>query len=237
MSINYALRENPLNVAPGVYSAWVRRRGAADLDTVINTMVERGSTVTRADILGVLEDYFSTIEHLVLLGYSVLTPSANYSASVKGNFDGPEDCFDAGRHQVAGRVSPGARFRRAVAENAGVTKVISDVPKPIVQSFIDYESGERGSTLTPGGLAGIYGGRLKFDPQAPDQGIYLIGADGSERRVSVVARNQPGSLIFRTPDGLEEGVYRLEVRAALGGDQVRPGTLAETLAVSPPASP
>ncbi|MBN1305207.1 MAG: DUF4469 domain-containing protein [Anaerolineales bacterium] len=237
MSINYSLRENRLTGNPEAYTARVQARGSVDLETVIEAMVEQGSTITKADILGVLEDYFSAIERLVLLGYTVLTPSANYGTSIKGLFDGPDDSFDESRHRVAGAVRPGARFRRTVVERASFNKIITDVPKPIVQAFTDFESGERNNTLTPGGLAEVYGNRLKFDPGAPDQGIYLIGTDGSETRVSVVARNQPGSLIFRAPDGLADGVYNLQVRATQGSEEIRPGTLKDILTVGPPISP
>ncbi len=39
-----------------------------DLDEVIERMIDRGSTVTKADILSVMEDFQSTVENLLSEG-------------------------------------------------------------------------------------------------------------------------------------------------------------------------
>jgi hypothetical protein len=77
-------------------------------------MIEQGSTVVKADILSVLEDYHSAIENMVLEGMNVNTPGANYSVSIKGIFDGQADTYDPSRHQVSPSTNPGRRFRKAI---------------------------------------------------------------------------------------------------------------------------
>ena len=122
MTISYALYDNRLTPDPDDCRALVQFAGVVDLDKVIERMIERGSTTTKADALAVLQDYHAAIESLVLEGFKVNTPGANYGASVKGVFDDLSDDFDKTRHQVAASVSPGAQFRRTVRKNARLQK-------------------------------------------------------------------------------------------------------------------
>ena len=68
MPIYYALFENNLTSDPDDYMAMVQPIGAADLDAIIERMIQQGSTVTKADTVSVLEDYFTTIENMLLEG-------------------------------------------------------------------------------------------------------------------------------------------------------------------------
>ena len=83
MSIQYVLQENTLPKGDK-YRARVQARGTVDLDGVIDRMLEQGSTITRADILAVLNNYYTAIERLVLSGYRVVTPEAVFCAQVRG---------------------------------------------------------------------------------------------------------------------------------------------------------
>jgi hypothetical protein len=232
MSINYALFENHLTSDPDDYRALVQSNGTAELEDVIDRMIEQGSTVVKADILSVLEDYHTAIENMVLEGMSVLTPGANYGASIKGVFNGQADGFDPSRHQVRPTVSPGSRFRKAVEERAQPAKQEAVRPKPNLLEFTDLNSDVRNSTLTPGGMGQVVGHRLKFDAEDAAQGIFFIAADGSETEATVVGRNMPAELMFLIPEGLLAGDYTLEVRAGFGDDDVRSGALDAPLTVS-----
>jgi hypothetical protein len=232
MSINYVLLENHLTSDPDDYMAMVHTTGTADLGDVIDRIIERGSTVTRADIVSVLEDYYAAIENLVLEGLNVNTPGANYGASIKGVFDGRDDAYDAARHQVEGAVSPGRRFRKCVRERARVSKLEQIRPKPNPTDYYDIVTGQRNSVLTPGAMGRVVGHRLKFDAEDPAQGIFFVAADGSEMQVTLAGRNKPSELIFTVPQGLAPGAYALEVRATInGGVEIRTGRLEAPLNV------
>ncbi len=232
MSISYVLSENNLTDEPNSYVARVQPTGTAELDNVIARMIERGSTVTKADILSVLEEYYSAIESMVLEGVNVNTPLANYGASIKGIFNGATDSYDPSRHQVAGTVSPGKRYRKTIRERGQTTKREARKPTPNPVVYVDVNSGERDSLLTPGGMGQIVGHRLKLDPADPAQGIFLIAANGIEARIPTVGKNTPSELMFLIPPVLPAGEYTLQVRAAIyDGEQVRNGTLSATLTV------
>ena len=219
--------------APDDYVAHVRPVGTGGIDEIIERMIQRGSTVTRADIVGVLEEYHATIEEMLLDGMNVTTPLANFSVSIRGVFNGADDRFDPARHRLRAVVRAGARLRKALQERGQAVKEDAVKPAPNPVDYIDLISGERNSTLTPGGMGRIIGNRLKFDPTDPQQGIFFIAEDGTEWRVATVGRNVPGELLFLVPDDLTAGAYRLEVRTIFRGRRhVRKGMLDATLVVS-----
>jgi len=233
MSINYVLLENRLTTDPDDYMARVQPVGTADMETIIERMIQQGSTVTRADIVSVLEDYHTAIENLVLEGMNVNTPLANFGVSIKGIFQGVTDTFDPARHQLSAAVTAGARLRKTLRERGQVAKQETAKATPNLLEYVDLNTGERNGPLTPGGMGEIIGHRLKFDPTDLQQGIFFIAEDGTETRVAIVGQNKPGDLMFLVPDSLTSGEYRLEVRTVFkGGSEIRSGALDVTLTVS-----
>jgi len=231
VNIQYTLVENRLTEDPDTFVARVRPRGTADLDYIIKHIVKKGSTVVAADILSVLEDYHEVVETLLQEGMNVVTPTANYRTSIRGLFDGRADGFDPSRHRVVVRLSPGVRLRRAMHNGLQVGRVYQYMPHPMLLDFVDVVSGARNSTVTPGGHGKLFGRLLRFDAEDPEQGVFFVAVDDSATRVEVVPENMPGKLIFLNPS-LAAGAYRLQVRAALNGEEVRIGTLAEVLTVA-----
>ncbi len=230
--ISYALHENHLTPAPNDYRAQVQFAGTVEMEDVIARMIERGSTTTEADVLAVLQDYHAAIESLVLEGFKVLTPGANYGVSMKGVFDGREDNFDRSRHQVEANVSPGAQFRRTIRDRARVQRAEATKPSPSPLTYVDLNTAETNSLVTPGGMGRLSGYRLKFDADDPTQGLFFVAADHSETHVAVVGQNLPAELMFLVPTGLTSGEYTLAVRVLYGEDDLRTGTLDAPLTVA-----
>ncbi len=108
--ITYVLLENHLTADPDDYMAIVQPSGTVTQDDIIDHIIQQGSTVTRADILSVIEDFTTAVIYLVLDGKNVNTPLANFGAGIKGVFDGKDDAFDPSRHQLRGTVSAGKKI-------------------------------------------------------------------------------------------------------------------------------
>jgi hypothetical protein len=232
MTVSYALFENHVSPSGGTYRAAIQSVGRVELDGVIDRMLERSSTITRADALAVLEEYFGAIESLVLEGFKVVTPSAVYGVSIKGVFDSAADGYDSSRHSIEPSVSAGAQFRRAVRERAQVQKAEATKPRPNPVEFIDTNTGRRNSILTPGGMAQLLGHRLKFDLNDPAQGIFFthVGNGDTPVRAEVVGKNLPSEIMFLVPAALPDGDYALTIKAQFG-DEMRAGGLEEILTV------
>jgi len=231
MAISYALYENHLTSDPDDYTARVLSSSTAEMKDLIDRMVDRGSTVVRADILSVLEDYHAAIAAMLLEGMNVNTPACNFGATIKGVFNGQEDSFDKSRHHVLPTVSPGVRLKNDVISKAVIQKVESSRALPTPLDYFDVASGERNSVLAPGGMGQVLGHRLKFDADDPLQGVFFKAADNTETRVTVVGRNKPGELMFMVPE-LAAGAYTLLLRVAYGDDDLREGVLRHALTVA-----
>ena len=231
MAVHYTLHENHLLSDPGQRVARVRRHDPLGLEALANQIIQRGSTVSRADILSVLEDYHAAIENLLRLGMSINTPTANFRVSLKGVFEGDEDSFDPSRHRAMARVSAGSRLRQGL-EGVEVVKdeAPSLAPKPL--AYTDVVSGTKNQVLTPGEGALLTGYRLRFEQGDPEQGIFLIAEDGTETPVERLIKVMPSEASLIAP-ALPAGTYALEVRANVNGNgKILSGRLKTPLTVS-----
>ncbi len=237
MTINYALFENHLTSDPEDYAAQVRITGSAGLEVVAQRMVDQGSTVTKPDILAVLEDAIKAIESCLLDGNRVqLGGLCELFPRIKGVFNGITDTFDASRHRVDVGANPGARVRKTVREGATVTKTETIKPAPALLEYVDLGSGETNGKITSGNIGTINGHRLKFNPDQNDNGIYFVNIDtAAEVKVTTIQKNKPGQLVFLAP-GMPDGQYYLEVRTRFRDSaELRTGRLDEILESAEPA--
>ncbi len=232
MAIKFVLFESGLQNLAGSYAARVRPAFTADLESIADRISRRGTTVAKSDVMSVLEDYHTVIEELLLDGAFVNTPHVSYRTSIQGTFDGVLDGFDPAQHRLAIRVITGKRLRRLLKGYGEVIKLESSDVLPHPAEFLDANSGQKDSTLTPGGLGELGGYRMQFDPTDLNQGIFFLSAAGEETRATVVSRNKPSELTFLIP-ALAPGEYTLQVRTVLNGTpQVRKGELNKTLTVA-----
>jgi hypothetical protein len=232
MPIYFALYPNALTEEPDDYYAVVQPAQSRDIEDIADRIIEMGSTVTRADILSVLNDRDEAVRAMLLDGDRVNTPLVSLSVSIKGVFNGPHDSFDASRHQFKVSANPRRDLETWVQKNARSQKVEPDRPEPMPQRFIDVTSGELNSLITAGSVVNIEGRRLKFDADDPEQGVFFVADDGTASRAEKIARNTPSELIVVVPDDLPSGNYTLEVRSILPDvNEVRTGELPHTLSV------
>ena len=213
MPLNYALHENHLTADPSDYMAVVQNPESNTQNDIIELMINRGSTVTKAEALATIEEYISAIEQLVKDGHNINTPLFNLSLSIKGVFTNEEENFNSAIHSVRINLTPGIRLKE-MAANVSVSRVQAAQPLPSPMYLDDLGSGTRNDTLTPGSIAQLKGSRLKFDASDAAQGIFLIAADKSEIKVSPVSHNKPAQIDFLVPS-LPAGTYILEIRTIL----------------------
>ncbi len=232
MAINYALYENHITTDPDDYAAQVELTASADLEGVADRMIEQGSTVTKPDILAVLEDLITATESFLLEGYRVnMGGLFEMFPRIKGVFNGITDTFDPSRHYVDIGANPGSRVRKDVRDGATVVKQETILPAPAPLEYVDLGSGETNGTVTPGNIGTVNGHRLKYDDTQADEGIWFVLDGGGETKVTGVQKNKPGQLVFLVPS-LAAGFYHLEVRVQFSKDgPVRTGRLEETLEV------
>ena len=231
MPIRYVIHENSLPNQPGSHMAHVQPTYVADLEDIVDRIVGHGSTVARSDLYSALSDFSGAVEEMLREGIFVKTDLVNYHVGMRGTFDGTEDEFDPARHQVIPQTLPTARLRRLSRDHAAVVKQRPARRRPIVERYVDVNSGTENGSVTPGGAGRLVGSSLKFDPADPQQGVFFVASANQETRVEVVARNMPREVIFIVP-ALPAGRYTLQVRTAFeDAEGIQTGALVERLTV------
>ncbi len=230
MAIKYTIFRHRLRNHRTGYSARVVSSGTVNSEELANLVAKRHTTITKADTLGVIENYEELIIDLVRDGKTVVTRHAIYQPVVQGDFDGADDRFDRSRHKIGVRVRAGRRWRQSLLD-ISVIKVDVDEPRPHPKDFWDLTTGRLCDVLTPGGQGKLQGRDLRFAVDDPQQGVFFVGEDKRATRFESITLNDPTCLVFFIP-ALAPGRYSLEVRCTIrGGEVVRTGYLTEKLTV------
>jgi hypothetical protein len=199
MAIHYTIQPLSTPISGDIYIARVQTLDAVVMRDLVDRIVANGSTVNRADILSVLDDYHTTIADVLMLGMSVVTPTACYRPSIKGTFAGLGDSFDPTRHRVNACISPGALLKRKLDKDGRVTKEIGEKPRPVLVEYLDLASGTANQVLTPDEGAHLTGQRLRFDPDDPEQGVFFVAADNTRTRAERYLDVRPSKVILLAP--------------------------------------
>ena len=209
--LKYCLRENLLTPAPDDYMAQAADVRSYTLDEIIDLMMEKGSTLTRADVAATLQVYGEVCSLLIKDGCALNTPLMNTSMSISGVFDGANDSFDKKRHTVNLNITAGTLLRDAVTKvKCEKTEGVST--DPYITEVTDIVTGAVNTTLTKGGVVQLVGSRLKFDAKDAAQGIFFVPETGEAVRAAVIAENKPARLMAIIPADLPAGTYCIEVR-------------------------
>ncbi len=231
MPIHYALRKLHTITDSDVFCARVQRLDAVEMKNLVDHIVARGSTVGRADILSVLDDYHSTIRDLLLLGMSINTPTVCYRPGIEGTFSNLNDSFDPSRHRLTIRLRAGALLRTAVRTGAELVKELADPVRPVLVQCDDLTTGTANQFLTPGEAIFLTGKRLRFDKADPEAGVFFTAEDGTVTRAERVIEIRPGRITLLVP-ALAAGVYQVELKARFStSGELRGGTLEKLLTV------
>ena len=220
--LKYSLRENLLTPAPDDYMAQAADVRSYTLDEIIDLMMEKGTTLTRADVAATLQVYGEVVSAIIKDGSAVNTPLMNTSMSISGVFDGANDSFDKKRHTVNLNITAGTLLRDAVTKvKCEKTEGVST--DPYITEVTDIVTGTVNTTLTKGGVVQLVGSRLKFDAKDTAQGIFFVPETGEAVRAAVIAENKPARLMAIIPADLAAGTYYIEVRTkyTVGGKPLK----------------
>jgi hypothetical protein len=209
--LDYHLVENLMTAAQDDCMAQVVNVRSYTNEEIAELMLKRGTLLTKADILAVLEVYREVILDLIEEGSAINTPLFHVSPSISGVFDGAGDSYDETRHHTHANINPGVDVREAVKKIKTRKVQVAD-PIPYIVEVKDVVSGSVNDKLTPGGVMQLRGSRLKFVETNPLNGVFLLLEIGGETNLPVIVENKPGRLIVMLPAYLAPGSYTLEVR-------------------------
>ena len=234
--LKYSLRENLLTPAPDDYMAQVADVRSYTLDEIIDLMMDKGTTLTRADVAATLQVYGEVCSSLIKDGAALNTPLMNTALSISGVFNGANDSFDKKRHTVNLNLTAGTLLRDAVTK-VKCEKTEAASTDPYITEVADIVSGKVNEVLTKGGVVQLTGSRLKFKADDAAQGIFFVPETGEAVRAAVIAENKPARVMAIIPADLPAGTYYIEVRTKLaeGGKalkNLKTGRFAKALTVT-----
>ncbi|UOB18152.1 DNA-binding domain-containing protein [Abyssalbus ytuae] len=209
MSLKYSLKKNLLTPQPDDYTARPQGVKSYDLENIIAQMLTKGSTVTRTDILAVLNNFFEVVGDITANGGTINTDLFKTKFSITGVFDSATDGFDKNRHTIKINTNTGKILKEALAK-IQVEKVTTPEIIPHIIEVKDSISGSINNQITSNGILEITGSLLKIEGNHPNNGVYLIAKDGTKHQVTTIADNKPTRLFVMLPT-LNPGQYTLQV--------------------------
>lgn len=213
--LKFFLSENTLTEKPDDYMAFTLASGSYNKNSIIDLMLKRGNLLTKTDILAVLNSFEEVISDLIEEGNNINTPLFNTSFSISGTFNGPLDSFDSTRHKLNVNFSKGILIRKS-EQNLIAHKTESNVSQPTILEVKDVESKTTNATLTPRGALQIFGSNIRIAGDSPNVGIWFIPEEGEPIKAGTTVLNKPSSLIVMIPEGLEPGIYKLQIITHMG---------------------
>jgi hypothetical protein len=232
--LKYGLSENNLTPAANDYIAQVVDVHSYSIEEIAERMLDRGTMLTKADILAVIEVFFSEIVKIVENGGAVHTPIFNLMPGISGVFQGMLDSFDPARHKIKAHITAGVLILQVI-EKIKVTKVALEENVPHIHDVKDFDSGTENEQLSPGGPVQIYGNRLRFCTDEPTNGVFVIDEHNVETQCGTVMENKPSQIIIMLPQTLAQGNYVIEVRTNYSTNgklkNLRKGRFSKTLIV------
>ena len=213
MTLRYGLIPNHLTDDPDDYMGMVTDNETISEEQIVEQMIGKGSTVTKAEALSVIEEFNYAVVQAVAGGNNVSTELFKVYPSISGVFVNKSDGFDKTRHAIRLNLNAGSRLAQAV-NSIELRKVEISVAQPVIQQFTDLKTKAVNETFSPGQVASLKGSLLKFDEADENQGIFFIAGDGTATKVGNVVKNKPSELLFFVPEDLITGSFQVEVRAA-----------------------
>ena len=213
--LKYFLVENLLTDRPDDLSAQTISMTTLDKEAVITRMLNRGTLLTRTDIVAVLNGFEETVEEVILEGNSLTLPLFNTSFSISGVFESPLDSFDGNRHKLNINLTKGTLLRK-VEKNVKFEKTNTSSPLPHIQEVKDSITGSVNDIVKTKGVIELRGYNLKIEGDDPKCGLWFVAENGTETKATVFVENKPSRIIAMTP-ALPAGNYRIKIVSQFTG--------------------
>lgn len=213
--VEYSLTENTLTSAKGDYRAQINDVRSYDKEALINRILQRGTMLTRTDIMAVINAVEETVVDIHKEGGTVTLPLFSTGFSITGVFTGADDSYEPGRHRLNITVQKGKLLKRTQQE-IRLQKVDYNPAQTRIYHVTDVVSGLDNDKLTPGGVVKISGTRLKISGKDTKVGLWFVAANGTETKADHLVRNMPSELTAIIPS-LTAGKYHIKLVTQYSG--------------------
>ena len=240
--INAQLQDNTLTKdnTEDVYAVPVSL-GPADQDRILAEMKAEDSGLRPETILHVFELEKRVIKRLLMTGYNVNTGLYHASVAFRGLVK--NSAWDPDENQIVVNFNVGADLREAI-KNTTVNIVGAKAAAISINGMEDVATKATNATATPGRAFTLSGQNLRIAGTDPSVGLVLVSEDGAETPIAadLWVVNNPSTVTFILPTGLDEGAYTLRLTTQFSGNSrdllKKPRTVEKTIYIGtePPAS-
>lgn len=193
-------------------------------------MMGKNTTVTRQDIIVVLDLLKESVMEQILMGFPINTDLFKANVSIKGGFASPGDEFDPARHQVNVNLNASPEFKKEVVKEASPEVAKRNVSIPAVSEIFDFSQNAGSTELSLGRLIEVRGRDFTVDDLDT---IVFLSQDGSEEMIFIPELHKVTErrILLNLPVDLTAGEYWLSVMH--GNDLKAPrGTYASKLTIT-----
>ena len=215
MAIRYHINKSKLN-SKITNVGRVDLKGSFTREMLIDRMLEMGSSVTRADILAVVNNFEQAIKNICLEGNKVtLEGFCQFTPTIGGTFEHETDGFDSTRNEIYITSQISASYNRDFAQKAVMEKITVDQKKPILLEVVNVADKKVNTNVKVNGIVTISGESLKFDETSTDEYLRFINADNPNESVKItqIQKVTDKEIVFLFPQTtILEGCFEVASR-------------------------
>ncbi len=215
MALQYELYKNQLGSNPSGYYARTVNQQIHNRDKLIEMMLNRGSSLAKADIEAALICFEEAIMQIIKDGDGLNTGIFSMHLDIKGTFADANSYFNPSENKIAININASKPLKDLLAEVV-LQRVYGSGKESKITSVEDTLSKTTNKTLSEGGPVKVSGYLIKIiatQPSDNKEGLYAVSlSDGSSTKFPTQVRNTPSQLIYLAPSSLPSDDYRLEVR-------------------------
>jgi hypothetical protein len=215
--ITYTVRKNHLNrTGNGSHGYWahvIRSSNTVNMDFIVNEMAGKNTTVSRQDIIVVLDLFREMVKDLLRKGFQICTDIFSAYVTIKGSFDSNTEKFTNGKHVLKFNMKPSNDMAKDVERLAELRKVDKDPEYLKLYTVYDFMTKTSNQTVSAGCVCELRGKNIFVDTARDDHGIFFVRSGSDiEVRVADIDRQTPKKIFFTVPETLDPGDYVIEIR-------------------------
>ncbi len=204
--------------------------GTIDYDEFVD-VVSNGDRSTANEVISVISRIQRSMSFMLARGDRVQTPIGTFSVSMGVGERDAFGAFELSPKNARVNFRPSQDMIKEVRERIDIeldstVSVLRPAIDAVENATVDVPAG----TIIPESLVYVRGKNLEFNPANETEGVFLIDANGVETRASVYGRCGARQIVMVVP-GVDNGVFRLQVRATRGEDEFEVGEYPGTLTV------
>ena len=217
--INYCIEKRNLPASKGeVFTGRILHRQVIRQEGLIDIMAHRNTTLSRQDIIGVLDLFHEVVLDNIEKGNMVSTPLFRTGFSLKGEFSSLTDKIDYRKHKprvtirlargLSGRLMKGVRLHRKRNQNKGF----------YIRELRHLGAKEESGSFSPGDVIEVRGKGLRVYHCSAEYAIQLCRDYRPVADLTVISLDN-GKAVTRIPAGVQPGEYKIALIKRFNGTE------------------